>query len=365
MGNLMKTPLYEEHLKLGARIIDFEGWQMPVYYTNLIEEHISTRKDAGIFDICHMGELFVEGKDAFDLVQSMITNDLEKLQDNSAFYSCMCLADGGVIDDLFVYRFDKQKFMLVVNASNIEKDFDWLLANKGNFDAAVSDRSAETAKIDLQGPKAGLILQKSASISLESLKRFSFAEAEIAGVPAIISRTGYTAEDGFELYFEPEKAADIWRLLLSDGKSLGLKPVGLGARDTLRMEACYSLYGHELRKDVSPFEAGIGFTVKIDKGDFIGKDALSTSKENIQRKIMAFEMLDKAIARKDYKAFKDGKEIGCITSGSFSPTFKKPIGMAMLAAEEAHEGNVIEIEIRGKLHKAVIVKRPIYPYHKA
>ncbi len=365
MGNLRRTPLYEEHIKLGAKIVEFGGWEMPVYYSNVIEEHITTREKAGLFDICHMGEFIVEGKDAFKLVQRLITNDLNKLDDGNAFYSCMCLENGGIIDDLFVYRFNQNKFMIVANAANVEKDFKWFLKHKDFFeDATVIDRTNETAKLDLQGPNSERILQRLTDADLEGLKRFCFVEDSVNNIPTIISRTGYTAEDGFELYFDSNKASEIWGGLLEIGKEFGLKPVGLGARDTLRIEACYSLYGHELNEGINPFEADVGFVVKLEKDNFIGKNALLAHKNSLKRKIMAFEMLDKGIARKHYGVFRKNNHIGFVTSGTFSPTFKKPLGMAMLDIDEAVVGNEVEVKVRDNLHKARIVERPFYKFHR-
>ena len=364
MGELKKTPLYDEHVKLGAKIVEFSGWSMPVFYSNVIEEHLNTREKAGLFDICHMGEFFIEGNGAFALIQMLITNDLNRLEDGKAFYTHMCRDDGGIIDDVFVYRFDKNKFMVVVNAANVEKDFNWFLRNKDFFDdAGVIDKTSELAKLDLQGPKSEDILQKLTHADLRSLKRFSFIEEEVNGVQTIISRTGYTAEDGFELYFDSGKAVEIWNRLLDVGREFGLKPVGLGARNTLRVEACYSLYGHELSEDINPFEVCVGFVVKLDKVDFIGKAALEKIKERgLSRKIVAFEMLDKGIPRQDYEACKNNGIIGYVTSGTMSPTYKKGIGMAFVKKEEALEENEINIKIREKLYPAKIVKRPFYKF---
>lgn len=364
MGGPKKTPLYGEHLKLGAKIISFKGWLMPVYYSNVIDEHINVREKAGLFDVSHMGEFIIKGNDAFNLVQKLITNDLGKLENGKAFYSSICSENGGIIDDLFVYRFNKNKFMLVVNAANIEKDFKWFLKHKDFFDdATVLDKTNEIAKLDLQGPKAEEILQKLTNFDLKNLKRFYFVEDNVNNVSTIISRTGYTGETGFELYFDAEKAIEQWNKLLEIGKEFDLKPIGLGARDTLRIEAGYSLYGHELSEDVNPFEAGTGFTVKFDK-DFIGKEALKKIKEEgLKRKIVAFEMLERGVPRQNYPFFKNDVEIGHVTSGTMSPTFKKGIGMAMVKIEEAFEENEINIKIREKLYKAKIVKRPIYAFN--
>jgi len=364
MARLRKTPLYREHINLGAKVIEFGGWEMPVYYTNVIDEHITTRTKAGLFDICHMGEFFIEGNDAFKLIQNVITNDLGKLGDGKAFYSVICSESGGVIDDLFVYRFNENKFMIVVNASNIEKDFKWFLKQKNFFtNVLITDKTAETAKIDIQGPESEKILQRLTKFDLKNLKRFHFVEDNVNGVPAIVSRTGYTAEDGFELYLKEKPSVFLWNKLLEIGGEFGLKPVGLGARDTLRIEAGYSLYGHELTEDINPLEAGIGFVVKLDKQGFIGKKVLEKIKqEGLKRKIVAFEMLERGIPREHYEIHKDGK-IGYVTSGTMSPTFKKGIGMGFVKIEEAIEGNEINIKIREKLYLARIVKRPIYAFN--
>lgn len=337
---------------------------MPVYYTTIIDEHLTTRTKAGLFDICHMGEFFIEGESAFELVQKIITKDLNKLIDGMAFYAAMCNNNGGVVDDLFVYRFNENKFMLVVNSANIEKDFKWILKQKSFFDdASIFNKTKDMAKLDIQGPKSEEILQKLSNTDLRSLRRFHFVEDYINGVSTIISRTGYTGEDGFELYFSSDKVIEQWNKLLENGKELGLKPIGLGARDTLRIEACYSLYGHELNEEITPLDAGIGFVVSLDKNDFIGKDALLKIKENrLKHKMIAFEMLERSVPREHYTVFKDGVEIGNITSGTMSPTFKKGIGLALIKVEYAKVGEEIDIKIRETLYKAKIVKKPFYKY---
>ena len=365
MGELKKTPLYDEHVKLGAKIVEFGGWSMPVYYSTLIDEHLTTRAKAGLFDICHMGEFFIEGKDAFKLIQGVITNDLSKLSDGKAFYSCICLENGGVADDLFVYRFNSEKFMIVVNAGNIDKDFRIFSGPKGGLDVAVVDKSNQTAKLDVQGPNAQEILQKLTEVDLSSLERFCFVEGKVNCVDTIISRTGYTAEDGFELYFDASRAVEMWNKILEVGSEFGLKPVGLGARDTLRIEACYSLYGHELTEEINPLEAGVGFVVKLDKDNFVGKEALLKIKEDgLKRKIVAFELIERGIPREHYEVYKNNEKIGYVTSGTMSPTFKTGLGMAFVNPEEASVDNEIDVKIRDKFYKAKIVERPIYTFNK-
>ena len=353
---MKKTPLYDKHVELGARIVEFGGWEMPVFYTTVIDEHIITRTKAGLFDICHMGEFIVKGKDAFKFLQFVLTNDLNKLVDGKAFYSALCNEQGGVVDDLFVYRLSETEYMLVVNAGNIEKDFLWLKKNLNDFDVELKDISEKTAKLDLQGPKSQEILQKLVNYDLNELKRFHFVKIKVNGLLTTVSRTGYTGEDGFELYFDAEHAIEIWNKLLG----LGVKPVGLGARDTLRIEACYSLYGHEINDEVSPLEAGIGFVVNMDK-EFIGREALEKVKENSNRNIIAFEMIDRSIPREHYLVFIGEEEIGQVTSGTMSPTLKKGIGMAFVNVSVLL-GSEIHINIRDKLYKAKVVKRPFYNF---
>ncbi len=364
MGELRKTPLNDSHVRLGAKMVEFSGWSMPVYYSSVIDEHLGVRKKCGLFDVSHMGEFFVEGSGAFRLIQKVITNDLGSLSDGKAFYSSMCNERGGVVDDLFVYRFDANKFMLVVNAANVEKDFNWILNHKDFFeDATIIDKTDEMAKLDLQGPRSEEVLQGLTDLRLGDLRRFCFFEGRVNGIPMIVSRTGYTGEDGFELYFDSSKAVEMWYKLLSVGEEFGIRPVGLGARDTLRIEAGYSLYGHELSEQINPFEAGIGFAVKLDKDDFIGKEALSRAKEDLKRKIVAFEMTDRGIAREGYPVFVGGREIGYVSSGTMSPTFRKGVGMALIDVGEASLENEIHIKIREKLYKGKIVKRPIYAFN--
>lgn len=351
----METPLYKEHLKLGAKITEFSGWLMPLYYTNIIDEHITTRTKVTIFDTSHMGEFEIIGKDAFNFLQKVITNDLRKLEQGKALYTVMCNEKGGCVDDLVVYRL-ANKYMLVVNAANIKKDFEWLLSHKFG-DVEIKDISYETAKLDVQGPKAELLLQKLTNTSLSKIKRFYSSYINLANVPCLISRTGYTAEDGFEIYFSRKDAPYLWNKLLDTGKNLGIKPAGLGARDTLRIEACYSLYGHEINETLTPLEAGLSFVVDFNK-DFIGKEALL--KSDIEKKLVCFEMLT-GIPRQDYEIFNKEK-IGWVTSGTYSPLFKKGIGLGYVKKGYAEIGKEININIRNHLHKAIIVKRPFYNY---
>lgn len=343
-------------------MVPFSGWNMPVQYTNVIDEHNTTRKKAGLFDISHMGEFKIKGRSAKKFLQQMTVNDLDKLQPGTAQYSVMCYEDGGVVDDLFIYMIDENDYMLVVNAGTIRKDFSWLkkhIINSVNL-KNISDR---TGKMDLQGPLSEKILQKICKTGLSTLKRFHFIRTKIDDIKVMVSRTGYTGEDGFEIYCDVNDAVDLWNLILDTGKKDGIKPVGLGARDTLRLEACYSLYGHEISKTISPIEGSIGWVVRIYKDDFIGKDALRKQKEKGTKRInIAFEMTDRAIAREHYRVERDGKKIGEVTSGTFSPTFKKPIGLALVKTKHSHPNTEINIIIRGRVHRAKVVKKPFYEY---
>ena len=360
---LKKTPLFEEHVRLGASMVPFGGWNMPVQYTNVIDEHLAARNNAGIFDICHMGEFMVSGEKAEQFLQRMVTNDIGKLNLMQSCYNCLCNEHGTVIDDLFVYKLAKNKFFLVVNAGTIKKDYEWLLRNNSEG-VLIEDLSGRTAKLDVQGPFAEKAMQKLVDIDLKLLKRFyaEFAVIERVSGNVIISRTGYTGEDGFEIYFEPEYAPYLWNKILDAGKEFGMKPCGLGARDTLRLEACYSLYGHELNESITPLEAGLGFVVKLNK-NFIGRDILEKQlKEGVKKKIVCFEMAEKAVPRENYGIFKDDEKIGSISSGTFSPYFKKGIGMGFVKPEFSEAGKDIGVEIRGKRYKAVTVPRPFYRY---
>jgi aminomethyltransferase len=358
---MKKTPLYEKHVEFKGKIIDFGGWALPVEYQGIIGEHEAVRSAAGLFDVSHMGEVRVKGPDAEKYIQKMVTNDIAPMHDFQVFYSPMCYPDGGVVDDLLIYKYDHEDYFIVINASNTDKDVRWFLDHlEGNVEVEnVSDRYAELA---LQGPKAEMILQKLADIDLNEIGFFHFRpDVKLNGISALVSRTGYTGEDGFEIYLEPAQAPVIWDKLLEVGKEDGLVPVGLGARDTLRFEACLPLYGQEIDRDITPLEAGLGYFVKLDKEDFIGKEALVKQKEaGIPRKLVGFEMVDRGIARSHYEVFAEGKKIGFVTTGSFAPSIKKNIGLALIDAAYAHEGGQIEVAVRNKNLKARIIKKPFY-----
>lgn len=365
---MQRTPLFDSHKALGAVMTDFGGWEMPVYYTNIIEEHNATRNACGLFDICHMGEFVIEGSGAFDLVQWFFSRDISGQKVGQMALGVLCNEHGGIIDDLTIYKLAEDRFMAVVNSSTAPKDFAWVkkLALQKKFKIKVSDVSMQTAKLDIQGPRAEEILQKIVSWDLSEIGFYSFKEEpkSLAGTDSIISRSGYTGEDGFEVYFDWNKAVDVWNSLLGEGKSLGIAPVGLGARDTLRLEAGFNLYGNEMSESTNPFECRYGWVVSKEK-DFVGKKAIFAQKEaGLKRKLVGFEMIDRAIARHGYKVFINGQEIGVVTSGSPSPTLKKNIGLCSVKPEFGEVGTEIEIEVRAQKYKAVVVSLPFYKRKK-
>jgi len=355
-----KTPLYEEHVKLGGKIVNYAGWLLPVQYEGLIPEHEAVRNKAGLFDVSHMGSICVRGKEAEKFLDYLLTNDVSKMVVDQVIYTFMCYPDGGVVDDLLTYKFGDEEYMLIVNAANIAKDYDWIMDKKEGFDVEIENKSDETSILALQGPEAVNILQKLVDIDLSEIKSFHLRrDVNIAGVKAIISRTGYTGEDGFEIYVDNVGVLKIWDELLKVGKDFGLKPAGLGARDTLRFEATLPLYGQEISKDINPLEAGLKFFVKLNKAsDFIGKEALTKAQEEgLKRKMVGFELKERGIPREGYEVQKDGKVIGHVTTGYMSPTLKKSIGNALIDINEAEIGNEIDIIIRNKPVKAVIRDR--------
>jgi aminomethyltransferase len=363
LTTLKRTPFYEAHAKAGAKLIDFGGWEMPVQYAGILEEHRTVRTKAGLFDVSHMGEIDVRGPQAIDMVNKLVTNDVTKLADGQILYTPMCYPEGGIVDDLLVYRHDQEHLLLVVNASNTDKDFAWIEEVAKQFSVEVKNISPETAQLALQGPFAERILQRICDIDLSQLKYYWFTYGNINGVNCLISRTGYTGEDGFEFYFSPEGGEKIWDAVIKEGQPEGIQPIGLGARDTLRFEARLPLYGNELGQDITPLEAGIGIFVKLDKPDFIAKAALAAQKsQGIPRKLVGFEMIDRGIPRSHYPLALNGEEIGFVTSGSFSPTLEKNIGLGLIKTELAQIGNEIEVVVRGKGLKAKIIPTPFYKH---
>ena len=355
-----RTPLYNVHKALGARLIPFGGWEMPVEYSGIAKEHTAVRTAAGLFDVSHMGEFDIRGPEALDLVQSIATNDASRLIDGQAQYSAMAYPHGTVVDDVLIYRYNAERFMMVVNASNIGKDFEWIKSHN-RADAGVEDISNELTLLALQGPKAQEILQPLTNIRLADIKYYHFAEGKVFNVDAIMSRTGYTGEDGFELYFSAEHSEPVWNGILKAGDPFGLLPAGLGARNTLRLEARMLLYGNDMDGTTTLLEAGMGSIVKLDKPDFIGREALLKQKqEGVKRRLVGFEMMGKEIARDHYPVFVDGREAGHVTSGSPSITLKKNIGLAYLHAERAAIGTRFQVLVRDKQSEAKIVRTPFY-----
>ena len=359
---MRKTPLYEKHVALGGRIVDFSGWALPVQYSGIVEEHLATRNAAGLFDVSHMGEITVEGKDASKFINYLVTNDVTKLVPEKVMYSPMCYEHGGVVDDLLIYMYDEDRFLLVVNAANKDKDYQWILEKSKKFDVKVEDVSDSYAQIALQGPKAEAILQKLTDVPLSDMKFYTFKDnASVGGARLLLSRTGYTGEDGFELYLSPADACSIWDKLLEAGKDEGLLPAGLGARDTLRFEACLPLYGQELSEEITPLEAGLGFFVKLTKEDFIGKTKLLEQKEKgLKRKIAGLEMVEKGVPRHGYEVRLQDKRIGTITSGSFAPYLEKYLALALLDMGYTEIGQEVYVDIRGKARLAKVVETPFY-----
>jgi aminomethyltransferase len=362
MSDLRRTALYEMHKKANGQIVDFSGWELPIQYSSIKEEHYAVRNKAGLFDVSHMGEVTVKGKGAFDFVQNLVTNDVSKLENNQILYAMMCYETGGIVDDLLVYKYTNDNFYLVINASNVEKDFDWMVKNSEKYDIELVNISKEISEIAIQGPNAQKILQKIINIDLDEIKFFYFKdEVLVNGKNALVSRTGYTGEDGFEIYVSNGDVSAIWEKLFEVGEADGLVPTGLGARDTLRFEASLPLYGNELSKDITPLEASLGFFVKLEGDDFIGKSILVKQKEEgLTRKTIGFELLDNGIPRHGYDVYADDKKIGSVSTGYKSPTLKKSIGLALIDIEYTKLDTEIYIEVRNKMKKAKVVSRRFY-----
>lgn len=357
----METPFYKTHVQLGGKIVDFAGYKMPIKYQNgIVHEHKIVREKVGMFDLTHMGEFIVRGPKRLEFLQKMTVNDLAKIEVGQVQYTNMCYPNGGIVDDLLIYRFEDY-YYLVVNASNIEKDYKWLEDHLPE-DVELENVSFKTALIAVQGPKAEAVVQKLISEDLSKVGYYHFIESQSDDIELLVSRTGYTGEDGFEIYFTHfEKAAELWNKIKEAGDEFGIEPIGLGARDTLRLEMKYPLYGNDIDKETNPLEAGLRWFVKIDKGNFIGKDVLAEVKKNkIQRKLVPFILENKGIPRPHYKIFKDGQQIGEVRSGTLSPSLKKGIGTGYVQREFMKSGNEIEIKVRKKMLKAKVIKPPFY-----
>jgi glycine cleavage system T protein (aminomethyltransferase) len=362
---LKKTPLNDAHRKLSGRMVEFGGWDMPVQYAaGTIAEHLRTRTHAGLFDVSHMGEIDVRGPDAIAFVNRIASNDAAKLVDGQAQYSALTTERGTVIDDLLVYRLAEDHLLLVVNAGTTVKDWHWIKSHHVGENVELRNMSAEYCQIALQGPDAITILQQLTETPLSEIKYYHFTRGEVDKVTAIISRTGYTGEDGFEVYAAPDKAEQLWNRMLDAGNfgtDDGVLPCGLAARNTLRLEAGMCLYGHEIDEEITLLEAGLGWITKLNKGDFIGREALQQQKdEGLKRKLIGFEVTDRGIARDGQDIVIDGRRVGNVTSGSPAPFLKKNIGMGYVPAGSANVGQEIQIDCRGKLIGAQIVPLPFY-----
>lgn len=360
-NTLKRTVLYDYYAEYGGKTIDFGGWDLPVQFSGIKAEHEAVRTKAGLFDVSHMGEVLVTGEGALGFLQKVMTNDLAKLNIGQAQYTTMCYENGGTIDDLLIYKRDENNYLLVVNASNLEKDLEWMKKH-ATENVAIENKSDDYALLALQGPRAEAILQTLTEEPLKDIKFFKFKEdLQIAGKSVLISRTGYTGEDGFEIYGSPDAIVSLWESILKAGESEGLIPAGLGARDTLRFEAGLPLYGQELSENISPLEAGLNFVVKLNKEDFIGKQALTKQKEEgIPRKLVGIEMLERGIPRTGYPVLLNDEQIGEVTTGTQSPTLNKNIGFALVQTAHAEIGQEITVQVRKRQLKAVIVQTPFY-----
>jgi aminomethyltransferase len=357
---LKRTPLNATHHRLGAKMIDFGGWEMPVRYRGILEEHRMVRASAGLFDVSHMGEVELRGPDALAAVQRLTTNDAARLAPGRVQYSALPTEGGTFVDDVTTYRLADDRFLLTVNASNIAKDIAWIRAHAGGRRVEVTDRSDDTALLALQGPRAAEMLQPLTRLDLAGLRYYGFAEGEVAGQGALVSRTGYTGEDGFEIYLAAEGAEAVWDRLLDVGGDR-ICPVGLGARDTLRLEAKLALYGHDIDEEHTVLEADLGWIVKFDKGDFIGRPALARQREEgVRRKLVGFEMVGRGIARQGYPIVRGGRRIGQVTSGAPAPTLQRSIGLGYVEIEAAAVGTEFAVEIRGAPVAARVVPTPFY-----
>jgi aminomethyltransferase len=351
----MRTPFYEIHKSLGAKIVDFHGWEMPLQYSGIMDEHVNVRTNVGLFDVSHMGRFEIKGQDSLACLQKIVTNDLEKLADHQALYSPMCYEDGGIVDDIIVYRLAHDRFLIVVNASNRSKDFEWIARQAKS--AHLEDISDRTALLAIQGPRAYQVLQQLVETDLQSVKPFHLENTIIGGTECMISRTGYTGEDGFEIFFDSSRI-EIWGKLMEYAEIFGVKPTGLGARDTLRLEAGLMLYGTDMDENTTPLEVPLKWTISFGKKqEFIGKKALSNSRPS--RKLVGFEVMEKRIARHGNRVLANGLEVGFVTSGSFSPTLRKSIGFCFVPVDVL-QNQSIQIDIGGKHYEAEVTGTRFY-----
>ena len=363
--NLKATPLLGLHKELGAKLVPFVGWNMPIQFAGVLSEHTCVRERVGLFDVSHMGEIEVKGKGAKNFLQFLLSNNVEKMFDGSILYSLMCYETGGVVDDLLAYRFSENHYFLCVNASNSDKDYDWIARHASSFNVNIKNISSETSQLALQGPDAKNVLQSLCDISLDDLSYYNFRKGMVNNVESLISRTGYTGEDGFELYLSPEKVSEVFRSLMEQGRSYGIQPIGLGARDTLRIEMGYPLYGNEIDNNPTPLDAGLGWVIKFDKGEFLGRGSLLKQKEqgSPRRKLVGLKLLTRGVPRAHYQVFKNGESVGEVTSGTFSPTLNTGVGLCYVSSEYSDIGNHLDVKIRDQLVATEVIQLPFVPSH--
>jgi len=353
-----KTPLYNRHIQLGGNVVNFGGYLLPTQYSGIKQEHLAVRSTAGLFDVSHMGEFIVSGHDAESFLQKVTVNDVSSLSVGQAQYSAMCYENGGIVDDLLIYK-KADEFMLVVNASNIEKDLDWLESHvKG--DVSLLNKSDEIGLVAFQGPKSRDILQTLTDSTLSQIEFYHFIEGKVSGHECVIARTGYTGELGFEIYADANNILDIWDAIMEAGKDKGIEPAGLGARDTLRMEMKYALYGNDIDETTNPIEAGLGWITKLNKDHFVGRNALLEAKRNVSRRLVCLKMTEKAIPRQGCPILKDGENVGEMTSGTMSPSLGFGIGIGYVNIPFHNSGTDLKVDIRGRMKSAVVVKPPFY-----
>ncbi len=358
---MKRTALYEIHKRLGAKMVEFAGWEMPLSYTGTIEEHRAVRESVGLFDVSHLGRASLEGKGAKPLLQSLLPNDVRTFKGGSARYSVLLNEDGMILDDIVVYRRASDRFLLCINASNTQKDLEWVQAHIGTHPVKLLDLTHDMSQLALQGPHAEDVIRKVSDIDRQAIKPWQFVEDRIAGFDALIAKTGYTGDIGYEIYLGAGSAKTVWESLIKVGKEFRIKTCGLGARDTLRLEAGNLLYGNDIDETTTPLEAGLEKMIVFDKGEFVGRSALLKQKETgVKKKLIGFELLQKAVPRHGYKIFSDGKEIGIVTSGNLSPFLNKGIGMGYVQTPYAEIGTEILIEIRTKTVPAIVAERPFY-----
>ncbi len=358
---IRKTPLHARHVQLGAKMVDFSGWDMPIQYTSILKEHEAVRKSVGLFDISHMGTVDVTGLNAFDFVSELITNDLGRLTDGKALYSPVCMPSGGIVDDVLVYRMEPHRYRFVINAGNREKDLQWILSHASDKHVDIKAMSEQMSLLAVQGPNSKPLLKEILRVSLDALEYYSFFCVDWNGVPLMVSRTGYTGELGYELFVPTDSVCALWDMLLDKGSRYGIAPIGLGARDTLRMEMGYCLYGHEIDETITPLEAGLAWTVAFGKPRFIGKDALLAQQaQGLSRKLLGLKMQDKSIPRGGCEIVQNGKAIGKLASGGFSPSMQCGIGIGYVPLDIAREGQDLGVRIRNDDHPARTARIPFY-----